>query len=417
VKKFVVAQIGARRGYAVPAILEKAGMLERFYTNITGDVDLGKFCSAAAVLPFLGKPARRLAGRRLPSNIRAKTITFPYLTLVDILRRALIKGNPVASFRGAMRFSNALGRAMARQGFGYATHVYSMLGECGPLLAAAKERGLTVVSEVYIPLSTERILAQERKNFPDWEASVPDFSAIRRKLGVEDAVLNFSDYFICPSEMAQEDLIADWGIQRGRTALVPYGVNPELLSVRNEPVRGRVLFAGTAELRKGIHYFAMAAEKLAASGLRYEFRVAGNVQRPVANQKQCRYLTFLGRIPRGEMAREFAAADLFVMPSLAETGPEVNYEALACGVPVVTTPEARAIVRDGIEGRIVPSRDPESLANAIAEIVEDREKRDRVSEAARERARDYTWDRYGERLVAALNTLPASQSRRNEPSP
>jgi glycosyltransferase involved in cell wall biosynthesis len=68
-------------------------------------------------------------------------------------------------------------------------------------------------------------------------------------------------------------------------------------------------------------------------------------------------------------------------------------------------------VRDGIEGRIVPSRDPEALANAIAEIVEVREKRERMSHAARELARDYTWDRYGERLIATLksfNTIVAS---------
>jgi glycosyltransferase involved in cell wall biosynthesis len=410
VKKFIVAQIGARGGYAVPAILEKAGMLERFYTDITADLHLGKVLSAAAMLPFSPNPAQRLTGRRLPSNIRAKTTTFPCLTLMHILRRAFIKANPVESFRGAMRFSNALGRAMAQQGFGNATHIYSMQAECGPLLAAAKERGLTVVSEVYIRLSTERILAEERKKFPDWEANVADFLAIRRKLGVEDTLLKFSDYFICPSEMAQEDLIANWGIQRERTALVPYGVNPELLSVRNEPVRGRVLFAGTAELGKGIHYFAMAAEKLVAWGMRYEFRVAGNVQSSVANQRQCRHLTFLGRVPRMEMAREFAAADVFVMPSLSETGPQVNYEALACGVPVITTPEARAVVRDGIEGRIVPARDPETLANTIAEIIEDREKRDRMARASRERARDFTWACYGERLVSALKSFAAGEN-------
>ena len=81
---------------------------------------------------------------------------------------------------------------------------------------------------------------------------------------------------------------------------------------------------------------------------------------------------------------------------------ETTYEALACGVPVVTTPEAGSVVRDGIDGRIVPSRDPEALANAIAEIVEDRQKRERMSRAARDRAHDYTWERYGERLLAAL---------------
>ncbi len=68
----------------------------------------------------------------------------------------------------------------------------------------------------------------------------------------------------------------------------------------------------------------------------------------------------------------------------------------------MTTLEAGSVVRDGIDGRIVPSRDPEALANAIAEIVEDRQKREQMSRAARDRAHDYTWERYGERLLAAL---------------
>ena len=408
--KFIVAQIGARRGYAIPAILEKAGMLERFYTDITGDLALGKVLSTGAMLPFPDNPAPRLAGRRLPPNIRAKTTTFPGLSLSHVLRRLANRRGPAADFRESMRFSSALGRAMTRCGFGEATHMYSMLGECSPLFAAGKQRGLTVVTEIYIPLSTERIVAQERQNFPDWEPDTPDFAAIRRERGAENALLALTDFAICPSKAARDDLVQNFGFTQERTAIVPYGINPELLSVCNESVRGRVLFAGTAELRKGIHYFAMAAEKLAARGLHYEFRVAGDVQHSVANQKQCRYLTFLGRIPRGEMAREFAAADLFVMPSLAETGPEVNYEALACGVPVVTTPEARGVVRDGIEGRIVRARDPEVLANAIVEIIEDREKRDRMARASRERARDFTWECYGERLVSALKSFAAGEN-------
>jgi glycosyltransferase involved in cell wall biosynthesis len=166
-----------------------------------------------------------------------------------------------------------------------------------------------------------------------------------------------------------------------------------------------VLFAGTANLGKGIHYLAMAVERLIGSGYRYQFRVAGNVTRRVARQPLCRNLQLLGRVPRDRIHEEFAAADVFVLPSLAEGSAGVTYEALASGVPVVTTRAAGSVVRDGIDGRIVPERDPEALADAIAEIVEDREERARMSVAARERARDYTWDRYGERLVAALRSL------------
>ena len=400
--KFIAAQVGARRGYAVPAILEKAGMLDRFYTDITGDIGLGAVFSAAAVLPLVGKSARRLAARRLPFNIRAKTTTFPGITLPHVFRRVIIARDPAAECREGVRFSDALGRAMARRGFGSATHMYLMLGECGPLFAEGKRRGLVTVSEIYIPLSTERILTEERKKFLGWEFNVPDYAAVCRGFEVEHRLSMNADLAICPSKWVRDDLIQNFGLPSERAAVVPYGVNPELFSVRNEPVRGRILFAGTADLRKGIHYLAMAAEKLLVRRVRCEFRVAGNVERSVANQEQCRHLKFLGRVPRVKMTGEFALADVFVLPSLAEGSAETTYEALACGVPVVTTLEAGSVVRDNIDGRIVPSRDPEALANAIAEIVEDRQKRERMSRAARDRAHDYTWERYGERLLAAL---------------
>ena len=400
--KFIVAQVGARRGYAVPAILEKAGMLDRFYTDITGDIGLGAVFSAAAVLPLVGKSARRLAARRLPFNIRAKTTTFPGITLPHVFRRVIIARDPAAECREGVRFSDALGRAMAWRGFGSATHMYSMLGECGPLFAEGKRRSLVTVSEIYIPLSTERILTEERKKFPGWEENAPDYASVCRGFESSGGPRADADFAICPSEWVRDDLVRNFGFPSEHTAIVPYGVNPELFSVRNEPVRGRILFAGTADLRKGIHYLAMASQKLVEHGLHYEFRIAGDVEQSVANQRQCRYLTFLGRVPRVGMTREFAPADLFVLPSLAEGSAETTYEALACGVPVVTTLEAGSVVRDGVDGRIAPSRDPGALANAIAEIVEDRQKRERMSRAARDRAHDYTWERYGERLLAAL---------------
>ena len=114
---------------------------------------------------------------------------------------------------------------------------------------------------------------------------------------------------------------------------------------------------------------------------------------------------FLGHVPRGRIHKEFQQADVFVLPSLAEGSAEVTYEAIAAGEPVVTTRAAGSIVRDDVEGRIVPGRDPEALADALEQLVEDRSARDRMAHAARERARDYTWERYGERLVTALKGL------------
>jgi len=141
-----------------------------------------------------------------------------------------------------------------------------------------------------------------------------------------------------------------------RAAVVPYGVNHEIVFFAQRTIaRSHSPFTGTAELRKGFTTSRWQRKNLSCAG-RYEFRVAGNVERSVANQEQCRHLKFLGRIPRAQIAGEFAAADLLVLPSLAEGSAETTYEALACGVPVVTTLEAGSVVRDGIDGRIVPRR-------------------------------------------------------------
>jgi glycosyltransferase involved in cell wall biosynthesis len=401
--KFIAVQIGARRGYAVPAILERAGMLERFYTDICADVGLGRWLCAGRGLPVIGNKLQRLAMRRLPAEIWDKTRTFTAPMLRHGMNLMFNRKNPAARFREHLRWSCDLGNAMARAGLGEATHVFSMFGEGGSLLPEAHRRGRKVVSEIYLLLSTNRILTEEHKLFPDWEPKQADYHAICPEFSHADFLLAQTDFAVCPSEAVREDLADNFGIPRERSAVVPYGMNPKLLELQPQPQPGRVLFVGTVELRKGIHYLAMAAEQLAAKKIQCEFRVAGNVSPEIARRAECRHLNFLGRVPRERMAEEYRQADVFVLPSLAEGSAEVTYEALAAGLPVITTRAAGSVVRDGIEGCIVPERDADALAEAIEELVEDRALRDRTAVAARKRAWDYTLEKYGERLVNALN--------------
>lgn len=377
-------------------------MLERFYTDICGSVGIGRTSAWLRQLPGIGGPFRRLHGRQLPPSIIAKTRTFDVPALRCALGSWRRKGNPEARFGFQIQQSQKMGQAMAQAGFGRATHIYSMLGEGGPCLIDGKQRGLTVVSEVYIMLSAESIVAEERKAFPDWEPEQPDYPALRRTLAPENVLLTCSDFFVCPSAKVREDLTANWGIEPSRSAVVPYGVSPSWMPLGPKPVPGRVLFVGTAELRKGIHYLAMAAEQLKSRKPDYEFRIAGSVSRQIAKKPECHQLTFLGRVPRDRIHQEYERADVFVLPSLAEGSAEATYEAMASGVPVVTTASAGSVVRDGIDGCIVPERDSASLADAIALICENRALREQMTIAARQRARDYTLDRYGERLIAAL---------------
>ena len=147
----------------------------------------------------------------------------------------------------------------------------------------------------------------------------------------------------------------------------------------------------------------MASNKLIQRN--YEFRIAGGVSDVIRNAEITQKLHFLGRVPRTDIQQEYALADIFVLPSLAEGSAEVIYEALAAGLPVITTEAAGSVVQDGIEGFIVPEGNAEALADRIEELVENRELRDRMAVAARERAKDYTWEKYAERLLSIFQTV------------
>lgn len=400
--RFLAVQIGARRSYAVPVALQNAGMLERFYTDITADVGFGRWLVKCGPLLGFRRAAARLAARRLPDSIRAKTVTFGRPNLWFACNRALCSPDPAARFCEQLRWNRALGSAMIRRGFGDATHLYSMLGECRPMLAESKKRGLTVVTEFYIPLSTEQVVAREHRAFPEWEPLPPDLNMVRRQFPNEENLLAFTDHALCPAEPVRLDLETNFGFPSQLSAVVPYGVDASWLKLAPQPEPGRVLFVGTAGLRKGIHYLAMAAEHLHSLGRPYEFRVAGDFAPNVPHLSAAHYLLFLGRIPRSRIQAEFAAADVFALPSLVEGSAEATYEALAAGVPVVTTPGAGSVVRHQVEGLIIPEREPEALAMAIDQIVQDRQLRKHMASCARRRARQFTLDRYGDRLIAAL---------------
>lgn len=406
--RFVVAQTGARRGYAVPLLLKQAGMLERFYTDVCGNAGWGRWLVPGGVLPWVGAKIRRLANRRIPEAILRDTVTLARPNIEWLFRSLWASKDPTEQFRIDVRRIQSLGDAVVALGFGRATHLYVMLSEFTPVMWAAQEQGLKVVSEIYILISTQRLLAEERRRFPGWDPEPPDWDSVLKEFNYEGSPIGFADFYLCPSENVANDLVDNWGIPRSATAVVPYGMKPEWLKLRPDPQPGRILFVGTADLRKGIHYLAMAAEELIRRGRNYEFRVAGHVDDLVRNQPACRHLTFLGRVPRDRIHEEFQQADVFTLPTLAEGSAEVTYEALAAAVPLVTTAAAGSVARDGIEGRIIPERDPIALANALENIIENRQTRERMAAAARVRAADYTWDRYGERLIATLKAVTTS---------
>jgi len=137
-------------------------------------------------------------------------------------------------------------------------------------------------------------------------------------------------------------------------------------------------------------------------GVPHETRIVGPFDPSAIARTEFAGLSYMGQVPRSLVQDEFLSADLFVFPTLAEGFALVHLEALACGVPIITTPNCGSVVRDGVEGFIVPIRDPQAIADRVQQLLQDRALRNRMSAAAKVRAAEFVWERYSERLVEAI---------------
>ncbi len=395
--RFAVLQVGARMHYAVPVLLQNEGMFQHFYTDAVGN--LGAFQTLSKVWPtgLRPKPVKRLLGRRLPEQISPLAVTTTPLrtVLVELSRRLAL---PIPKPEGPAEW---LRRKMLADGFAGANALYSLDNADLELVREAKRRGMFVVYEQIINADVGRIMREERKRFPGIEAQDSE-ELVENGIRRDVEIWNLSDVVLAPSEFVQET-IARLGGPVDRTALVPYGVDASWLAHTNEPQVGRVLFVGTVGLRKGNHYLAEAARLLRERNVPCEVRVVGPHQPDVIARPEFHGPTYVGQVPRSEVVNEFSQADVFVLPTLSESFALVHLEAMACGVPVITTPNCGSTVRDGQDGFIVPIRDANALAAAIERVISDRTLRNRLSASAKERAADFVWKRYGERLVGAIH--------------
>jgi hypothetical protein len=398
----VVSQMGARMHYAVPRILHEAGALERLYTDICA---VQGFPRLLAGVPRDWQPSamRRLLGR-VPAGLpRSRIRSFPAMGAWQVMERMRAR-DQTEETRLALLEARAFSRAVVREGFGRAVGFYGIAGECLEQLHAARARGLwTVVEQIIAPRDmVERLVAGEAARFPNWGRARfdPHAWAFAQR---ERHEWEIADLIICPSEFVRAGIVAEGGPAE-KCVIVPYGVDVKRFSapVRQYEERLRVLTVGAVGLRKGSPYVVEAARQL---GDVAEFRMIGGLAGLPKDFEKPDNLQLLGTVPRAEMAAQFAWGDVFLLPSACEGSATVTYEALAAGLPVITTPNAGSVVEDGVSGFIVPLGDVDAIVSALRRLVDAREMHGAMSRAAIVRAADFDLAAYGRRLLAALAPL------------
>lgn len=222
-----------------------------------------------------------------------------------------------------------------------------------------------------------------------------------------------ANYLAVPSEFVRQSFLSK-GIPAQKLLKASYGTDCE--GFRPAPKADgvfRILYVGTLSVLKGVPVLLEAWRRL-NWGRTAELALVGRVSPELSStlRKPFPGVRLLGRFNHEDLQRVYSQASIFVFPSWGDGWPLVVGEAMACGLPVICTPNSGAceLVRDGVEGFVVPAGDADALAERISFLRASEKLRQEMGRAARKRAECYSWERYGEQVMENLSAVLADRT-------
>jgi glycosyltransferase involved in cell wall biosynthesis len=269
-------------------------------------------------------------------------------------------------------------------------------------------------------LYQNKILKEEYEKFG---AKVKPFDLPHPKI-IEKELREYeeTDYIAVPSSFAKRTFL-EYGVSENK--IIQEGRGVSLSSFKQIPKsdnKFRVIFAGGLSLRKGTPYLLQAfselnipnSELLLLGSLDEEikpffkkYRVRYEIRNQYENTKEGRII-YIGHIPQPELYKYYSQGSVFVMPSLEEGLAVVQLQAMACGLPVISTTNTGGedVVRDGIDGFIISIKDINVMKEKLVYLYENPEICQQMGQSAKARvSQGFTWDNYGEKITAIYRNI------------
>lgn len=373
----------------------------------TFDLARELFRHDALVAVFTGYPRFKLGHAELPSHL-IKTFPWvhaPYMALINRLRLG-----QAAIWQWEWLARTSLDR-----------HVASSLPECDVFVGLSSsalvtgrtarlrgaryvcDRGSTHIRE------QDQLLKDEHARWGEVYAGI-DPRIIER----EEAEYAEADCITVPSTFNVGSFVKQ-GVPAGKVRRLPYGVNVAHFRPTTTPnSRGfDVLFAGAMSIRKGVPDLLRAYQLLKHP--RKTLTFAGAVDSKLIDRMRALKLwsddvRVLGHLSQPMLRDLMSASHVLVLPSVEEGMAMVQAQAMACACPVIASTHTGAadLFTDGVEGFIVPIRDPQTLADRMQRLADEPELRQDMSKRARLRVEALGgWAAYGDQAFNLYQELAA----------
>ncbi len=383
-RRVIVACGGKFHAFHLAEQLARHGMLERFFTHY-----------ASQKTPWLAP----LAGRRDCEAIPPERIqTHPGLAV-----RFRFGPHACANLRA---FDRWVSRRLSRLPKGDIFIGWSSMSL--EALHTAKRTGrLAILERGSTHILHQARVCRETAAKLGLSANIAD-CIIERELAEYDA----ADHIVVPSTQARDTFVAQ-GVPEKKVQVMPLGVADCFFAeALPEPPRPdeplRLLYLGRASIRKGFHVLLEALERLdIAWQLWHLGATAPAMQRRLAAWPHRHRVRHFGHLPPHRLPPLMRQCHLGVQPSFEEGMSMVILQYLAVGLPIAVTPATGAadvVPADAACARFVSPGDPDALAAAIISLAQNAEWQG-LFEAARRLARYHTWQAYGNRYAAWLQTV------------
>ena len=262
-----------------------------------------------------------------------------------------------------------------------------------------QDMGLPLVTTVHHPITSDlRIALKAARN---WYERL----LIRRWhsfLVMQKKVVKQLHNVVTVSDCSRQDIARDFGLQPAGIGLVHNGIDTAVFrplpDVERQPLRLMATCSADAPL-KGLRYLLRAYARLLPQYPGLELLVVSKPRPGGKTEKLVRHLgiadrvRFVNGITTGQMVRYYAEAAIAVVPSVYEGFGLPAGEAMACGVPVVSSNGGALPEVVGDAGVIVPARNVDALVAAIDGLLRDPKRRVELGAMGRQRILDeFCWD-------------------------
>ncbi|MDD3175232.1 MAG: glycosyltransferase family 4 protein [Candidatus Nanoarchaeia archaeon] len=212
----------------------------------------------------------------------------------------------------------------------------------------------------------------------------------------------YVDLFIVPSQFVKDSLLLE-KIPEKKIKIIPFGVDSNKFKPqKNKSKQFQVAFSGNVNNRKGIKYLIEAWKQLKdkkqlpqSAKLNLYGRVYPETKSYLKNSSKYNIFAH-GHI---DLIKELPKNSIYVFPSLMEGSAKSVYEAMACGLPIITTYNAGSVIQNGKEGFIIPIQDVNSIKEKILFFYNNRNEIEKFGKQARKTAEKYTWKRYTNTII------------------